>query len=442
MSDPFGGGFGGGFDPSMFNNVPLFRELAKVMSWRGGPVNWDLAAQTASGITDSEPEQPVGDRESEEFATAVDTAELWLDQVTDVPAVTGPARHLRRAEWTRLAATSEGLGTYVEPIASGMASGMAGQLPEELSGMLGGLGMGDLGSGGDNPIAQAMQSMGAMMFGMQTGTIAGHLAGQLLGTYDLGVPTIDARTVGPVGDTAARFAADFDVAPEELRHWLALSEAAHRRIYAGVPWLRTEVATLILRFAEAADVDAQSLFDQLGGMGIDPSDPASLQRALEAPDGFRLEPSAGQQEVIRRLQALVSFTEAWVDTVVRAAAGDKLTALTRIEEAIRRRRAEQGPGEQFLTQLIGLDLTPSDVRLAQDFCAAVLAARGQEGLDRVWGDPGHLPSLAELGEPSRWLVRMAATEIGSGADVEADLGDLDLGDLDDELRDLGRGDEG
>lgn len=411
MTDPFAGGFGG-FDPSMFQNVPLFRELAKVMSWRGGPVNWDLAGQTATGIAESQPEQPVSDRESAEFAAAVTTAELWLDQVTDLPAVEGPARHLRRVEWTRLATTPEGLGTYVEPIAAGMTASMSSQLPEELSGMLGGLG--GMPGGPDNPIAQAMASMGAMLYGTQTGTIAGHLAGQLLGTYDLGVPTIDPRTVGPVGDTAARFAADYDVTETELRHWLALSEAAHRRMYAGVPWLREEVTGLIRRFAEEADQDAQSLFDQLGGMGIDPNDPSSLQKALEGPDAFELEPSAGQQAVLRRLQALVSFTEAWVDTVIRAAAGDKLTALPRIEEAIRRRRAEQGPGERFLAQLVGLDLTPGDVRVAQEFCAAVLAARGQEGLDRVWHDASRLPSLEELHEPSRWLVRMAAVELESG----------------------------
>lgn len=411
MTDPFGGGFGGGFDPSMFNNVPLFRELAKVMSWRGGPVNWDLAVQTATGIVEGEAEQPVSDRESEEFGQAVTTAELWLDQVTELPAVEGPARHLRRLDWVRLAATAKGLGTYVEPIAEGAVEGMAGQLPEELSGMLGGMG-GQ--AGGENPIAQAMQSMGAMLYGMQTGTITGHLAGQLLGTYDLGVPTIDPATIGPVGGTAAAFAADYDVDPTELRHWLALSEAAHRRMYAGVGWLVEEIAGLIRRFAAEADSDAQSMFDQLGGMGIDPNDPASLQRALEAPDAFRLEPSAGQQQVLRRLQALVSFTEAWTDTVVREASGDKLPALPRIEEAIRRRRAEQGPGERFLTQLVGLDLTPSDVRLAQEFCAAVLVARGQEGLDRVWRDPAHLPSLEELAEPSRWLVRMAAVELEAG----------------------------
>ncbi len=411
MSQAFGGF--GGFDPSVFQNVPLFRELAKVMAWRGGPVNWDLALQTAEAIAQAEDQAPVSERESAEFQAAVGTAELWLDQVTALPAVEGPARHLSRLEWTRMATTPTGLGVYVEPIAGGMADAMGSQLPEELSGMLGGL---EGGAGPDNPIAQAMRSMGAMMFGMQTGTIAGHLAGQLLGTYDLGVPVIDPRLIGPVGDTAATFAKDYDVDPTELRHWLALSEAAHRRMYAGVPWLRTEVAALIRRFAEEADLDAGSLLDQLGGLGMDPQDPTSLQRALEEPGAFEIEPSAGQREVLRRLQALVSFTEAWVDTVVRAAAGDKLPALARIEEAIRRRRAEQGPGERFLTQLVGLDLTPADVRLAQEFCKAVLAARGQEGLDRVWRDAGHLPSLDELREPSRWLVRMAAAELEAGLD--------------------------
>ena len=42
--------FSGGFDPRMFEHVPLFRELAKVMSWRGGPVNWELARQIGIAV--------------------------------------------------------------------------------------------------------------------------------------------------------------------------------------------------------------------------------------------------------------------------------------------------------------------------------------------------------------------------------------------------------
>lgn len=402
MSDVPGGSFGG-FDPRMFEQVPLFRELHRVMSWSGGPVNWDLAGQTAGALAVDDG-AATSDRDGAELAQAVATAELWLDQVTDLPAVEGPVRALSQDEWVKLAATSQGLGVYVEPMADGMSSALEVQLPEELAGIAG--------AGQGNPMQQAMRSMGAMLYGMQIGTIAGHLAGQLLGTYGLGVPTMDPRIVGTVGDTAGRFARDYEVEAVEFRHWLALSEAAHRRQFAGVPWLRERVAELVKRFAAEADFDPSTMFDQLGGMAIDPNDPSSLQHALEAPGAFHLEPSTAQQTTLRELQALVSFTEAWVDTVVAAAGGDKLPALPRISEALIRRRAEHGPGERFLAQLVGLDLSPADIRNAQAFCSAVIAARGQEGLDRVWENPAHLPEAGELAEPSRWLVRMAAAELG------------------------------
>ncbi|MBA2530427.1 MAG: zinc-dependent metalloprotease [Euzebyales bacterium] len=410
MSDPFAGGF----DPRMFANVPLFRELAKVMSWSGGPVNWDLATDTALAIAAPPDALPaVGEREAAEFAAAVGVAELWLDPMTALPAVEGPVRALAAAEWTRAATSSAGLGVYVEPVAAGMGGALAKGLPEGMEAL-----------GGQ--LAQAMGAMGSMLYGVQVGTVAGHLAGQLLGTYDLGLPTIDPRTVGTVGDTARRFAADYDFDPTEFRYWLALREAVHRRVFVGVPWLRPLIGDLIGRFAADAELDPMAMFEGLGGMGLDPSDPTALREALEAPDAFRIEPTAAQQETLARLQGIVAFVEGYCDTVVRSAADGRLTALPSIEEVVRRRRADKGPGERFLEQLVGLDLKPADFRLGQSFCDAVIAARDQEGLDRVWRDAGALPHRDELANPSGWLLRMAAADIE--ADLEADLGPLDEGD--------------
>jgi putative hydrolase len=408
MSDPFGG-----FDPSMFGNVPLFRELAKVMSWSGGPVNWDLAGDTASSLAPTQPALPAAAGGSGDFAEAVRVAELWLDQVTVLAAVEGPAVALTAAEWTKQAATPGGLGVYIEPVAKGMSGSMAEGLPEQLAGL-------------GAPVAQAMESMSAMLYGVQAGTVAGQLSGQLLGLYDLGVPTLDPRTVGTVGDAAATFARTYDFDAVEFRYWLALREAAHRRMFAGVAWLRPRVAELIGRFAAGASFNLEEMLEGMGGMGLDPSDPEALRDALAAPDAFRVEPTAEQRAALQDLQALVSFVEGWSDTVVRAAAGDKLRALPRIEEATRRRRAEKGPGERALEQLLGLDLKPADVRLGPSFCEAVIDARGLDGLDRAWADPAGLPTPAELEEPSRWLVRMAAAEIE--AQIAADLGPLDEGD--------------
>jgi putative hydrolase len=409
MSDPFSFGSSGGFDPRMFEHVPLFKELWKVLSWSGGPVNWDLAAQTATGIAASEDRQDATAIEqatgpvARALADAVAAAELWLDAVTSLPAVDGPVRAFSVTEWINEAASSGGLGVYVEPVAKGMGSALSQQLPEQMAGMA-------------EQMEQVMGQMGAMLYGVQTGTVAGHLAGQLLGTYDLGVPTVDPRTVGTVGDNAERFADDHEFDRTEFRYWLALAETAQRRQFAGVPWLSDHLAGLIGEFASEADFDPNAMLEQLSSMGLDPNDPTAMAEALQSEDAFQIEPSSAQREVLERLQALVAFLHSWTDVVVRAAASDKLTSLPSIEEAIRRRRAESGPGERFLAQLIGLDLTPSDYQQSQEFCEAVIAARGQEGLDRVWADPSYLPRSDELAEPSLWLVRMAAAEL------EHDLG--------------------
>jgi len=391
----------------MFESVPLFRELAKVMSWTSGPVNWELAGQTAAALSGtgmaeiSSGQAPAASED--DLVQAVHAVELWLDQVTALPAVQGPVRKLSRAEWVTQACSSSGLGVYVEPVAKGMGDSLARQL-------------GDVGIAGieatGSPIADAMNAMGAMLYGVQVGTVAGHLAGQLLGTYDLGFPTLDPRMVATVGGNAEAFAHDYGFDATEFRYWLLLREAAHRRQFAGVPWLQPHVASLISAFAQGADFDPNRLLEQLGGLGFDPNDPESIQQALEQPDAFRVEPTAQQRVVLDKLQALVAFTGSWVDHVVRAAGGDKLSSLPRIEEVMSRRRAEKGPGEKFMEQLIGLDLKPADHRLGQRFCEAVVEARGQEGLDRAWQRAEWLPKRSELDEPSHWLVRLAGAESG------------------------------
>lgn len=407
-----------GFDPRMFSGVPLLGELAKVLSWTGGPINYDIAGDTARSIAVPEGQLPVAtaDRDAEAFAQAVEVAELWLDQVTDVPAVKGPADALTPLDWVRTAAGPAGLGGYIEPLASAAnAAVTGGQLPEEMQAMAA-----QLGPGMAAQLGQVAGAFGAMAYGFQLGTVAGHMAGQLLGLYDLGLPTIEPGRVGTVGRTAEQFAADYEFEPTEFRYWLALREAAFRRLWAGVPWLHPHLVGLLGRFAAESDASAGSMLSNLGGMGFDPMNPGAMEAALTDPDAFTVELTTAQRHILEQMQAVVALVEGWNETLVRAAAGEKLPALPRIQEAMRRRRAEKGPGEQFLQQLLGLDLTPADLRVGVSFCEAVVAARGQEVLDRIWQNEKLLPHPGELAEPSRWLVRYAAAEIE--AQLEADLG--------------------
>lgn len=425
MSDPFGGL--GGFDPSGIGGHPLFREIGRVLGWQGGPVNWDAAREVASTVERGPKRLPGSERDAAELAAAVRVAELWLDAVTELPAVEGTVQALDVDEWTRLAASSEGLGVYLEPIAEGMAQavqgGIGGMLggddaPPEVAGMLG-----MLGGQGSDALGGMLGKIGAFFYGLQAGTVLGHLGHQLFGTYDLGLPTVDPRLIATVGGGLEAFTVAEGLDAAEARHWFALREAAYRRQFAGVAWLREHVAGLVRDFATGADLDPERLMEQLGGMGIDPSalaDPARAREALERSGGLQLEPTEAQRAALGGLQAVAAFTAGWTETVVAAAGEGKLPTLPRIAAAAQERRAERGTGEQLLSQLVGLDLRPADLAAGRRFCATVIAARGQRGLDRAWQDAAHLPTTAELEDPSRWLVRLAAEE-----DVEGDLGKVE-----------------
>lgn len=423
-------GFGFGFDPEDLSNVPLFRELHKVMSWQGGPVNWDLARQTAQGIA-GEPQLAIGvDADQAAWADAVRVAESWLDPHTTIEAVPGPTLALTAQEWVERAAGPGGIARYVEPIATGMQQALGKGLAEQLPAGLGGMG----------GLEGAMTPVTAMLTGMQVGTVTGHLASQLLGGYDLGVPTLPPDVVATVGDQAGVLARDHGISSDEMRFWLALRESLHRRVFAGTDWLVTHLTSEIGRFAAAAEFDPSGLTEQMGGLGgLGPEvlgDPEAMRRMAEQVGGV-FEPTGEQQQILAGLQAVVSLVAGYADVIVRRAAEGKLPNIARIEEITMRRRGEQGKGEQFLAQLIGLDLRPSDVRAGGAFCEAVLAARGPGDMDVVWRDVAHLPSPAEIADPSRWLIRLAAEEAEAGTVPDRDLPPADveipddLGSLDD-----------
>ena len=407
---------GFGFDPQDFANIPLFKELSKLMSWQGGAVNWDLARQTAAGIA-GEPRLAIGvDADATAWADAVRVAESWLDPHTTLEAVPGPALALTAQEWVERAAGPGGIAVYVEPIATGMQKSLAEGLADQMPGGMAGLG----------GMAGAMNPITAMLTGMQVGTIAGHLADQLMGAYSLTVPTLPADIVATVGDQAGVLAERHGISTDEMRFWLALRESIHRRVYSGASWVMPHLTDQMEAFAAAAEFDPSGLVEQMGGLGgFDPSmlsDPEAMQRMAEQAGGG-MQPSDAQRDILARLQALVSLVAGYADVIVGRAASGKLPNIARIESATLTDRGEQGKGEQFLTQLVGLDLRPSDVGAGRVFCEAVLAARGPNGLDVVWSESQHLPTPAEIAEPSRWLLRLAAEEAAGTVSVGAGAGD-------------------
>jgi putative hydrolase len=370
----------------------LFAQLQRLLSWSGGPVNWDLAREVAENAARAE-DRPVTAEESREVAEAGRLADLWLD-----PTTTLPASGTEQAAWTRtgwLTSTLQSWRQLVDPVAARVTAAMGTALEQGLSGdnlppEVAGL----LSNAGPNPFAGVMQQVGGLVFGAQVGQALGTLAGEVLGTTEVGIP-LGRSALLPANVTA--FAEGLEVPLDEVRLYLALREAAHQRLFAHVPWLKAHLFDAVDAFARGIDVDLSAIEQAIGS--FDPSNPEAVQEALSG-GLFEQEPTAAQQAALARLENALALVEGWVDLVVDTAASGTLPHAVQLRETVRRRRASGGPAEQTFATLVGLQLRPRRLREAAQMWQLLTEQRGIEGRDAVWSHPDLLP---DLDDPDSWL---------------------------------------
>jgi putative hydrolase len=414
-----GAGGPGGFDPNDLGAA--FQRLGQMLSYEGGPVNWDMAKDIArqtvarGGADEDDKDVSVGPTERSAVDEAVRLADLWLDGATSLPSGSGSAVAWSRAEW--IEATLPVWQDLVDPVAERVGAAMGDVLPEEMQAMAG-------------PLLGMMRSMGGAMFGTQIGQALGVLAGEVVGSTDIGLP------LGPAGKAALlphnieKFGAGLGVPQEEVRLYLALREAAHQRLFNHVPWLRSHLFGAVEGYARGIKVDTGKLEDVVGQ--FDPQNPEELQQALQQ-GMFQPEDTPEQKAALARLETALALVEGWVDAVVHAAAEPHLPSAGALRETLRRRRASGGPAEQTFATLIGLELRPRRLRDAARLWASLADARGSEGRDGLWAHPDMLPTADDLDDPDGFVHR-----------EQLDFSELDkmLGDAADRRADGDKGDDG
>ncbi|MFR9674280.1 zinc-dependent metalloprotease [Streptomyces sp. TR06-5] len=401
-----GAGGSGGFDPNDLGAA--FQRLGRMLSYEGGPVNWDMAKDiarqtVAQGVQDGpvapdgqegrdsrDKDRSVGPTERGEVEEAVRLADLWLDGATSLPSGAGSVVAWSRAEWVE--ETLPVWKDLVDPVAERVGAAMGDVLPEEMQAMAG-------------PLLGMMRSMGGAMFGTQIGQALGVLAGEVVGSTDIGLP------LGPSGKAALlphnieKFGRGLGVPQEEVRLYLALREAAHQRLFQHVPWLRSHLFGAVEGYARGIKVDTSKLEDVVGR--FDPQNPEELQQALQQ-GMFQPEDTPEQKAALARLETALALVEGWVDAVVHAAAEPHLPGADALRETLRRRRASGGPAEQTFATLIGLELRPRRLRDASRLWASLSDARGPEGRDGLWAHPDMLPTASDLDDPDGFVHREQA----------------------------------
>ncbi len=377
-------------DPELVQR--LIGQLQQALQNSSDGINWGLALEQAKGLA-ARSAVPATPAEQSALEQALHVAALWLDEATDIAALTVEPVLLTRAGWTE--ATMPVWTQLAEPVANSIADALTGvleeQAPEELLGQIGNAG-------------QLMRNVGGTLFAMQLGQVVGQLASEVVSGGDVGIPLLDGeqRQAALVAQNVDAFGAGLDIPADEVRLYLAVRELAHARLFRHAKWLRLHLLTQITDFARGITIDTDRL-EQLAA-DFDPSNPEELRAAVT--NGALIPPKTDDQlAALARLETMLALVEGWVD-VVTATATTRLPKSGAIAESVRRRRAAGGPAESAFATLVGLELRPRRLREAAAMWQAVQDAVGAEARDALWAHPDIIPTDADIDDPAALVARL------------------------------------
>jgi putative hydrolase len=393
------------FNPDLSEIMRMLQspdELAKIMRMlqSPGPVNMELARETAESVANLDPdtreervEPPIDAETARAFDDVVRAVQLMVTESTGISAaLTVPSRSVDRATWSSLTLTG------LEPVFRSLATAL---------GRTGNTDAAPLGLGAFSP-DMLINMMMPLLLGVWAGSMIGVLSHRALGQFDLPLPLDEPPHLLFIAHNVDAFAQEWSLPIDELRYALALREVVHGAQRA-VPWVRARLVRCASDYVGAYEVQSDAMEALFGG--IDPSDPAAMDAiaGLGDPDALLGAMRSDRQEpLLADLQRFVSVLEGYTDVVVESIGERMVTSHGRLDEALRRHRLERGDATGSVDRLLGLELDRGHYEAGVAFCRGVME-RSEGSLDqlnRLWSDESMVPTAAELVAPGLWLARI------------------------------------
>jgi putative hydrolase len=369
-----------------FGDVPLFRELQKLLFSSSGPINLVIAEQIATALVGEAPAGPTDRAAAQDHVDAVRSAERLVAGYTRL-SLTEPftTQVLTPNEW--VATTLTAWRWLLEQMATGFSSAFDQQR--------------GLTDAQQNP--DALGRVVPLMMGMQVGTLLGHLARDALGRYDLPLPRDDEGRLFLVHSNAARIAADYGFDQKELLQWLAVKDVARHLVATQHPWVEKYLRSALKDLVAATEIDMPEMerkLTELQSQGVEAMAGSGLQDALP------ILRTAAYQQALERVQATVAILEGYAHAASSAVAGEVISSAAKITEGMARHAASPSEGKTALGSLLGIGLDRSLQAAGVTFCAATIDLKGIGSLNRLWDAPDNLPAVAEIKDPFLWMERV------------------------------------
>lgn len=381
-----------------FGDIPLFRELQKLLSSSEGPINTEVARQVGGAVAAQAGAEPRSTHEIDQsFSDAVHTAEVVLSGYTRLP-LDEPMRTevVDRTRW--VTSTLDAWRWLLDHL----AERFTGEL-SKMGGEVGGPHGVEPGSGGENPMAQAMGQIGPLLLGLQAGQLLGGLSTETLTRYYYPIPRDDAGQLFFVLSNIEVVAREYGFEEDSFRRWLATEEAARHLVSSAVPWLQRYARSVLLELVDSIELDVDDLERRM--IDLQTKGMEALQANSPA-DALPVVENERHSRALGRVRAFTALFEGYGSHAAAAVMGQVTEDATRIDEGMARHRASPSEGQSALASLLGISFDRALETKGQTFCAAVVKLKGLSALNRVWDAPDNLPSPDEIKDPFLWMERV------------------------------------
>jgi putative hydrolase len=388
-----------------FGDIPLFRELQKLLSSSEGPINTEVARQVGGSVAaQAGAEPPTTPQISQSFGDAVRDAEVLLSGYTRL-AIEEPMRVevVNRSWWIN--STLDAWKWLLNRLAERF-TGELGKLGGEAGGMSelpGDDPTGQGGLGGGNPMAAAMGQVGPLLLGLQAGQLLGGLSTDTLTRYYFPIPRDDAGQLFFVLGNIDLVARDYGFDELAFRRWLATQEASRHLVMSSVPWLQRYARSVFADLVDSIELDVGDLERRM--MDLQTKGMEALSENSPS-DALPVVESERHSRALARVRAFTALLEGYGAHAAEAVMPQVVEGAARIDEGMARHRSSPSEGQAALSSIIGVSFDRALENKGETFCAAVVKMKGLLALNKVWDAPDNLPSSEEIKDPFQWMERV------------------------------------
>ena len=370
-------------------DIPLFRELQRILASSQGPINLEIARQIANALNQDSSDR-IDPEQARAFNDAVHDAELvvagYARFVVDEPA---RSEVISRRLW--VATTMTGWDWLLTGLASHFSSEVASFSSDR----------------GDevNPMGVVMGQVAPLLLGMQAGTLIGQLARDALGRYDPRIPRDDEGHLFFVASTVTSVAEEYGFDHGAFRRWLALDDVARHVVLRVESWVERYWRSLFVELINSIEIDASDLERRLADLQTRGAE--ALQEGFGAEEMLPIVRTPRNAKALETLHAFSAVFDGYARHIAEAVAEEVVGDDTaRIEAGMRRRAVASTEGRSMLRAMLGISHDPALEQSGVTFCRAIIELHGIGSLNRVWAAPDNLPTMSEIRDPFLWIERV------------------------------------